>query len=97
MGVTAVFQIIVYILLALILLGTFVFLGRAWRARSETARAPYGVGHLESRQATRRNLLWGFLLLVGGFLCVGAFLLGSQVAELLPEEATAVPANPTIP
>ena len=84
MGVTAVFQIIVYILLALILLGTLAFLGRAWRARSETARAPYGVGHLESRQTARRNLLWGFLLLVGGFLCVGSFLLVSQIAALLP-------------
>ncbi|MCB9431458.1 MAG: SH3 domain-containing protein [Ardenticatenaceae bacterium] len=97
MGVTAVFQIIVYILLALILLGTLAFLGRAWRARSETARAPYGVGHLESRQAARRNLLWGFLLLVGGFLCVGSFLLGSQVAEMLPQASTAVPPIPTVP
>ncbi|MCA9963022.1 MAG: SH3 domain-containing protein [Anaerolineales bacterium] len=97
MGVTAVFQIIVYILLALILLGTLAFLGRAWRARSETARAPYGVGHLESRQTARRNLLWGFLLLVGGFLCVGSFLLGSQIAALLPQEPTAVPPIPTVP
>jgi hypothetical protein len=94
--VTAVFQIIIYLLLALILLGAIVFLGRAWRARAETARAPYGVGHLELRQAARRNVLWGFLLLVGGMLCVGTFLLGSQLAELLPQ-ATAVPKPATVP
>lgn len=95
MGVTAVFQIIIYIVLALILLGTGLFLARAWRARSETAHAPYGVGHLESQQAARRNLLWGFLLLVGGGVCIGFFLLGSQIAKMLPEEPTAVPALPT--